>query len=562
MALMIKNGFVYDPLNGIEGEKLDIFIEDGKIVSDAKNPEVIDAEGRLVMPGGVEMHSHIAGGKVNAGRIMRPEDGRKGLEPKGKITRACSGFSVPNTFATGYRYVKMGYTTTFEAAMPPLVARHTHEELEDIPICDKAALSLLDNNWLGMEYIKAGEIDKLTALIAWLIQATKGFGIKLVNPGGVEAWGWGKNVSDLDGTVPHFEVTPREIIKALAEVNERLNLPHSIHIHCNNLGHPGNYETTLKTFDIVKEINTKRGRQVMHATHVQFHSYGGSNWGNMDSKADEIAKYINSNDHVTIDLGVVMFCDTTTMTADGPMEYDLYKLSRRKWSNHDVELETGAGIIPVAYSPKVGVNVIQWAIGFELALLIEDPWKVALTTDHPNGCPFTFYPKIISLLMSRKRREEMMREVSDAVNKRALLPSIERELDWNDIATMTRAGPAKILGIHEYGKGHLGVGADADIAIYDIKPDEIDPSRDPVESKLSVTKYTIKGGIIVAKDGEIVAAPEGKTFITNASVESSLMDAMLEDLEKNFRERYSVSLSNYPVQDEYVMHPFEIEVEE
>lgn len=29
--LLIKNGFVYDPLNGINGEKMDIAVKDAKI---------------------------------------------------------------------------------------------------------------------------------------------------------------------------------------------------------------------------------------------------------------------------------------------------------------------------------------------------------------------------------------------------------------------------------------------------------------------------------------------------------------------------------------------------
>jgi len=101
--LLIRNGVVYDPINGVKGEKKDICIRDGKIVDSVTNPKVIDAEDRVVMPGGVDIHSHIAGGKVNAGRIMRPEDERKGVEPRTKVCRAQSGYSIPNTFATGYR---------------------------------------------------------------------------------------------------------------------------------------------------------------------------------------------------------------------------------------------------------------------------------------------------------------------------------------------------------------------------------------------------------------------------------------------------------------------------
>ena len=55
--------------------KKDIFIKDGIIV-DKVNGEakVIDASGKIVMPGGVDIHAHIAGAKVNTGRALRPED--------------------------------------------------------------------------------------------------------------------------------------------------------------------------------------------------------------------------------------------------------------------------------------------------------------------------------------------------------------------------------------------------------------------------------------------------------------------------------------------------------
>ncbi|MCW7080584.1 MAG: formylmethanofuran dehydrogenase subunit A [Candidatus Methanospirare jalkutatii] len=556
--LLIKNGVVFDPINEVRGERMDICIRDGKIVEslqDERSAKVIDASGCVVMPGGVDVHAHIAGGKVNSGRLFRPEDGRRGLEPKRGVCKPCSGYSVPNTYATGYRYARMGYTFVMEPAMPPLTARHTHEELVDTPILDNAAMPLLDNNWMTLQYVKEKNIDMLAAYIAWMIKATRGYGIKIVNPGGTEAWGWAKNCG-LEDAVPHWDVTPAEIIRALAEANERFEMPHSIHVHGNMLGHPGNFETTLKTFDVVKGIKPSRERQVMHATHIQFFCYGGTSWRDFESKASEIADYVNKNEHITIDLGSVILGDTTTMTADGPMEYTLHKLTGRKWTNHDVELETGAGIVPFLYSGKNAVHSVQWTIGQELALLVKDPWKVVLTTDHPNAGPFIGYPILISTLMSKKRRDEVLNEIHPAVFERSSLASIDRELDFYEIAIITRASSAKILGLHEHGKGHLGAGADADVAIYDISPEERDASR--IQKAFLNAKYTIKGGEIVVKDGEIVATPEGRTIYVEPECPEELMKEMMLDLERMFKEYYSVSLANYPVQDAYTPHPYVI----
>jgi formylmethanofuran dehydrogenase subunit A len=553
--LLIRNGVVYDPINGVNGEKKDISIRDGKVVEEVTNPKVIDAEGRVVMPGGVDIHSHIAGAKVNVGRLFRPEDGRKGREAKTKVCRAQSGYSVPNTFATGYRYAKMGYTFVMEAAMPPLAARHTHEEMVDIPILDNAAMPLIDNNWMTMEYVKSGDTDLLAAYIAWMIKATKGYGVKVVNPGGTEAWAWGKNC-DINDAVPYFDVTPAEIIKGLAEATEKFEMPHSIHVHGNMLGHPGNFETTLATYDLVKGIKPYRDRPAMHATHTQFHSYGGTRWGDFESKAGAIADYVNKNEHLSIDIGSIILGDTTTMTADGPMEYSLYQITGRKWTNHDVELETGSGITPFLYSGKSSVNTIQWAIGQELALLIKDPWKLALTTDHPNAGPFIGYPIIISMLMSKKRREESAEDMHSVIYDRAELPSIDREYDLNEIAIITRGMAAKTLGLHEHGKGHLGVGADGDVAIYDISPEERDAGK--IQKAFLNTKYTIKGGEVVVKDGEVVATPAGRTIFVTPECDDKLTEEMMVKLKDKFDHYYSVTFNNYPVQDAYLPNPYEI----
>jgi formylmethanofuran dehydrogenase subunit A len=125
-SLIIKGGYVYDPVNGVNGEKKNIYICDGKIVEEIEEREakVIDASGAVVMPGGVDIHSHISGSKINSGRMLRPEDHRKDVIKKTKVTRSGVGYSCPSTFITGYRYAQMGYTTVLEPAMPPISARH------------------------------------------------------------------------------------------------------------------------------------------------------------------------------------------------------------------------------------------------------------------------------------------------------------------------------------------------------------------------------------------------------------------------------------------------------
>ena len=549
--LLIKNGFVYDPLNGINGEKMDIAVENGKITEriDEKKAKIIDASGMIVMPGGVDIHSHIAGAEVNAGRLLRPEDHVKDVEPKTAVTRSGVGRSIPSTFTTGYRYARMGYTTVMNPAKPPLEAKHTHEELGDTPMIDKATYPLLGDWWFVLEYLRDGLIEECAAHVAWMLAATKGYAIKIVNPGGLEAWGFGRNVRDLFDPIPHFNITPEEIVRGLCKVNKLLNLPHTIHVHTNNLGKPGNYQTALDTMKCVENLATD-DKPILHITHCQFSAFKGSDWATLKSGAEEIARYVNNHSHVTLDMGQVVFTDTTTMTADGPFQFRLYQLTGNKWMNHDVETETSAGIVPFKYKRKSAVHATQWSIGLELALLIKDPWKIYLTTDHPNGGPFIKYPKIISWLMSRAAREKTMKKISKKARRNSLLPSISREYSLYEIATVTRAGQAKALGLKH--KGHLGIGADADVAIYNLNPEEIDPSKKykTLRRAFKKTAYTIKDGNIVVKDGEIVKSVEGKTFWVNVNMaEPAEVNA---DMKSRFRDYWTVEYENYPVSERYL----------
>src|SRR5690606_785046 len=143
--------------------------------------------------------------------------------------------SVPSTFATGYKYIGLGYTTAFDAAIPPLAARHAHEEFEDTPCLDKGCYLLVGNNHYVMQSIQQGETQRLYSFLAWLLTSAKGFAAKVVNPGGVEVWKHHSsgNVHGLDEKVDHFDVTPRQIVREVAHAVDRLGLPHATHIHCN-----------------------------------------------------------------------------------------------------------------------------------------------------------------------------------------------------------------------------------------------------------------------------------------------------------------------------------------
>jgi formylmethanofuran dehydrogenase subunit A len=539
--LKIAGGTVYDPANGVDGQVRDLWVRDGTIVEPPHDPDerpsrTIDATGLVVMPGGIDMHCHIAGPKVNTARKMRPEEKRKAPPVmRSAVHHSGTMGSVPSTFATGYSYLGMGYTTAFDAAVPPLSARHAHEEFEDTPCIDKGFYVLVGNNHYVMRCIRDGEPQRLRSFLAWLLGAAKGYGCKLVNPGGVEVWKHhaAGNVSTLDSPVDFYGVTPRQIIRETAHAADDLGLPHAVHIHCNNLGLPGNWTTTLET---MRALEGHRG----HLTHIQFHSYGGGQGdeNTFNSKVLPLAEYVNDHPNLTVDVGQVLFGHTTSMTGDGPLGYYLHRIYGTKWFSADTELESGCGIAPIQYKNKSLVHALQWAIGLEWYLLVQDPWRVVMSTDHPNGGSFLAYPQIIRLLMDRTYRQDVLRTVHPRVRQRSVLADLDREYTLSEIAIITRAAPARILGLRH--KGHLGPGADADITIY--------TPQDDKEQMFQLPRYVIKSGRVLIEEGELREDHLGATLYVAPEYDRDIE----QDIAQWFEQYYSIRFRNYPVSEHYL----------
>ena len=534
--LRIVNGRVYDPTNGVDGAVQEICIKDGRIAASVgKEAKRIDAQGMVIMPGGVDIHCHIAGPKVNLARKLQPEDHRHDVHPRTAVTRSGTGGTVPSTFATGYRYATLGYTTAMEAAVPPLGARHAIEELRDTPVIDKGFYVLLGNNVLLYRLLQEGRHEEFRNAVAWWLNASRAYAVKLVNPGGDEPWKGqrNKNVAGLDDPVPAFEVTPRQVIKGLIDAACDLGLPHPAHIHCNNLGHSGNVETTLET------MRTAEGRRA-HITHIQFHSFGGTPGKNPVSAGPRIADFVNSHPNISADVGQVMFGKSVVMTGDAPLAYLLRHYAKdKRWVNADTECESGCGIVPFSYQQHIYTHAMQWAIGLELFLLSKDPWRMVLSTDHPNGGSFMSYPRLIRLLMDREFRNQEIRKVNRrAIKKTVLLDNLDREYTLNEIAIVTRAGPARLLGLAN--KGHLGVGADADITIYEEEDDK--------ELMFSAPRYVIKDGKLIIEDHEFRSDHEGRLFHVAPDYDPGIE----QTIRPFFDDYYSIQFDNYAVADHYL----------
>jgi formylmethanofuran dehydrogenase subunit A len=191
--------------------------------------------------------------------------------------------------------------------------------------------------------------------------------------------------------------------------------------------------------------------------------------------------------------------------------------------------------VPFAYRRRSPTSCLQFAIGLEIMLLSPDPARTLLTTDHPNGGPFTAYPRILHLLMDKAERDREIASLDPIVAARTGLGAIEREYGLPEVAAMTRLGPARLLGLDD--RGHLAPGARADIAVY---RDDLDRT-----AMFAAARLVLKDGAVVVEDGEVVARPEGRTLSLGLDADAGMRartDAYLSG-------RYGRGLDGFSVPD-------------
>lgn len=531
----LNGGRVYDPEHGIDGEVRDIYFRDGRIVSapgsDASIDHDIDVTGKVVMAGAIDIHSHIAGGNVNTARLITPDLRRTHMMTA--LARQPGKWSARDT---GRRYAQMGYTTVVEPAVLPSNALQAHLEMADIPIIDTAGLAVLgsDDFLLRLLRQRRGQAA-VNDYVAWTLEATRCLGLKVINAGGASAFKFNARTLQLDEEVPFYGVSSRAILNALQTAVCALGVPHPLHVHCNNLGVPGNIATTLATIDAAQGLP-------MHLTHIQFHSYADEGRHGFCSGAARIAEAINANPHITADVGQVLFGQTVTISGDVMRQFNARGVaSPAKWVTADIECDGGGGIVPYRYQSANFINTLQWAIGLELFLLVDDPWRVFFTTDSPNGAPFTAYPELIRLMMDADHRNEVLASLNPEAAEITLLRDIQREYSLYELAITTRAAPARLMGLPD--RGHLGPGALADIAVY--TPD------DDLAAMFRRATWLFKNGEKVVENGNILTELPGRLL----SLAAHGPQGIEHDLQSYFNDYFSLRLEHFKVKPEVVGNP-------
>ena len=140
--------------------------------------------------------------------------------------------------------------------------------------------------------------------------------------------------------------------------------------------------------------------------------------------------------------------------------------------------------------------------------------------------------------MDKSFRNDMFTKLNLDAQAMSTLTSIDREYSLYEIAIMTRAGAAKLVGLHD--RGHLGVGAGADITVYTDQPDR--------EAMFAKPDYVFKDGELVVRNGQVVKVTWGSTHTVKPEFDRSIE----KDLKKYFDRYHTINMENFKVRDDEI----------
>jgi len=533
--IIIKNGFVFDPLNNIEGEIKDILIENSKIVekfSNEKEVKEIDASGKTVIPAAIDIHTHVASQQVNWIRLL----GTKNTLFK-EVWRNLTLENIAKD------YISNGYTFVLEANTFPSLAKQTIFNFKHLPVLDKAMLLNVSNMWpLELEF-QRGKIEDMAVFLSDLLSITKGFGFKVYNPFESESWNFNSLRKEVSGKGRLYNFSALDVYENLTKTNEHLGLPHSIHAHIEGYE---DLKAKNNLFTILNKINSldleptskidseiKRG-QVFHIAHASAYNVDGNN--------AELINFVNSNENIDLDLGFIGFNQINPLITSDRRLIDSLLTANNNEDAHKliraaVEFEGDTFATFRNFDKKNIANCYLWANALDITLNVKNVWQLQFSINFPNYANIKDVPEIATWLVSKSARDAFMREMNDEFLKKNMLDN-DKTLTFNEFVILTRASPAKSLGLGSI-KGNLGIGSDADINILNLNINEIDISKDPdsIKTALNNIKYVIKAGRIIKQNEKIDLSHQGKIFWSQGKPEKKDKSLLMKS-KKEFYEKF------------------------
>jgi formylmethanofuran dehydrogenase subunit A len=531
--LYIRNGLVFDPINNINGEIKDISIEAGKIVesfTNRKNVKEIDAKGKTVIPAALDIHTHIASQQVNWARLLGSRNE--------KFKKVWEGLTLKKI---ARNYVSNGYSFINEANVFPSLAKQTIFNFEQIPVLDKAMLLNVSNFWpLELEF-QRGKTKDLAIFLSDLLKKTRGFGFKIYNPFENETWNFKELRDDISQQGRLYNFSALDVYENIIKCNEFLGLPHSAHAHIEGYEHEIGKTNLYVLLEKIKSLNIDKNHnlsrnQIFHITHANSYNTDGDN--------EKFIKILNETPYIGIDIGFLSFNEINPLITSDRRLVNSILVSNIDKNSHKlissaVESE-GDSFVSMRNLKKDNYNnCILWANALDLVLNIKNKFQICFSLNYPNYANITDIPEILTWLVSKKARDNYMKNMNPEFIKDNPLKDNNKNLDFSELIIITRASPAKSLGLGNI-KGNLSVGADGDLNILDIDINKIDISKDYQKfcKAFSNIDTVIKSGIIVKEKDNFNLNPSGLIFWSNGSTKINEQEYIIGK-KKEYYQKYS-----------------------
>lgn len=252
------------------------------------------------------------------------------------------------------------------------------------------------------------------------------------------------------------------------------------HIHLPHLA-KGDSLAILETF--LKRLSGRRCH-LAHLSHYAFETCGGK----LFPAGRTAVRMLADCPNVTFDCGPVVFGPALTFTADDELADRVSK------SGGGVRVRHRAcrfAASPYTFQMERHIDSLLWLNAMELLLSVEDVSRVALSIDYPSGGLLDGYPFIIACLMDAGKRNAFVEKLNPEAVAASAVGGIARQFSLSEIAAVTRTVPAWVCGMAE--RGHLGPGAEADIAVYEQSAD--------AERMFANPRYVIRGGKVIIERG-------------------------------------------------------------
>ena len=555
--LIIKNGLVFDPLNNINSEIQDILIESGKIVEKFGNQNdinEIDAKGKTIAPAAIDIHTHVASQQVNWVRLL------------GTINKEFNNIWQGLTLKKiAQDYISMGYTFILESNVFPSLAKQTIFNFQQIPILDKGMLLNVSNLWpLELEF-QRGKINEMAVFLSDLLSKTYGFGFKIYHPFESEAWNFKDLRENITSVGKLYNFSPLDVYENVIKCTEELGLPHSAHCHIEGYENQIGQENLFVLLDKIKSLNIEPNQnndlkikrsQILHIAHANMYCFNGEN--------EKLIDFLNKNQNIDINLAFIGFNQINPLiTSDRRLINSLFTSdileNPNKFINSAIEFE-GDSFASLRNIDKNNFNnCIFWANALELAINTKNKFQVSFSLNFPNYANILDIPEIATWLVSKNARDNFMIGMNKEFLKNNSLQNEEKSLNFSEFVTITRASPAKSLGLGNI-KGNLGTDADADINILDININEVDISKnyELLKNALSNIDYVIKSGKIVKKQNKIDFNTQGSIFWSKGIPKTEGKEFILSQKEEFYQKYSSIFYNSYKTTiNEHVLRKIE-----